>query len=74
MTAILSFDLIPEALQISPIINVIIGIILGIACMIICNTLVDKKFSNDSKIFRNVTKTKQKDLLRTGIITSIGLA
>lgn len=74
MTAILSFDLIPEALQISPIINVIIGIILGIACMIICNTLVDKKFSNDSKIFRNVTKTNQKDLLRTGIITSIGLA
>ena len=74
MTAVLSFDLIPEALQISPIINVIIGIILGIACMIICNTLVDKKFNDTSKIFRNTTKSSQKDLLRTGIITSIGLA
>ena len=74
MTAILSFDLIPEALQIASIINVVIGVILGIICMIICNYLVDKKFSDNNKIFKNTTKINQRNLLRTGIITSIGLA
>lgn len=69
MTAILSFDLIPEALKISSIPNAVIGIILGIICMIICNIAVDKKF----KIKNSKTDTKR-ELLRTGIITSIGLA
>ena len=69
MTAILSFDLIPEALKISSIPNAVIGIILGIICMIICNVAVDKKF----KIKNSKTDTKR-ELLRTGIITSIGLA
>lgn len=76
MTAIVSFDLIPEALKISPIINVIIGVILGIVCMIMCNIIVDKKFSNSSQLLKNNNKRgiSNIDLLRTGIITSIGLA
>ena len=69
MTAILSFDLIPEALKISSIPNAVMGIVLGIICMIICNIAVDKKF----KIKNSKTDTKR-ELLRTGIITSIGLA
>lgn len=69
MTAILSFDLIPEALQISSVPNAVIGILLGITCMILCNIIVDKKF----KIQSPGTDTKR-NLLRTGIVTSIGLA
>lgn len=68
MTAILSFDLIPEALKISSIPNAVIGILLGIICMIACNVIVDKKFKIPT------TTDTQKNLLRTGIITSIGLA
>lgn len=73
MTAIISFDLIPEALKIAPISNVIIGITLGIICMVICNIVVDKKFSTNNQFLRNITESTKKDLLRTGIITSIGL-
>ena len=73
MTAIVSFDLIPEALNISPMINVIIGIILGITCMVICNIIVNKKFNNSSD-FLIRHSTNNMHLLRTGIITSIGLA
>lgn len=73
MTAIVSFDLIPEALKISPIPNVILGIFLGIICMIVCNIVVDKKFDT-KKRYENVASNSKKELLRTGIITSIGLA
>ena len=69
MTAILSFDLIPEALKISSIPNAVIGILLGIICMMACNIIVDKKF----KIQSSGTDTKR-NLLRAGIVTSIGLA
>lgn len=69
MTAILSFDLIPEALNISSILNVVLGILFGIICMFFCNYLVDKKFKNDVK-----TSNEKNNLLRAGIITSIGLA
>ena len=69
ITAILSFDLIPEALKISSIPNAVIGILLGIICMMACNIIVDKKF----KIQSSGTDTKR-NLLRTGIVTSIGLA
>ena len=67
MTAILSFDLIPEALKISSIPNAVIGILLGIICMIACNIIVDKKFKIQSS-------GTERNLLRTGIVTSIGLA
>lgn len=69
MTAIVSFDLIPEALKISKVFNVLLGIILGILCMIICNQLVDKKFK-----IENTNLDFREELLKTGIIVSIGLA
>ncbi len=63
MTAIVCFELIPEALEISSIFTVILGIIFGIILMILCDIIVEKKFSNSKN-----------SLLKTGIIVSIGLA
>ena len=67
MMAIICFDLIPEALGISSIINVIVGIVIGIITMIYCDVIVGKKFNS------KVTKGGN-TLLKTGIIISIGLA
>ena len=69
MIAIVCFDLVPEALEISEISLVILGILLGVVCMIACDTLVQKKFNTKTK----QTKTSN-TLLKTGIIVSIGLA
>ena len=69
MMAVICFDLIPESLEISNIIEVLIGTILGIIAMIFCDLLVDKKFSTKIQ-----TNNKQSKLLRTGMIVSIGLA
>ena len=69
MMSIICFDLIPEALGISNILNVVIGIIIGIIMMVFCDLIVDKKFNN-TKIIKNDKNT----LLKTGIIVSIGLA
>ena len=68
MTAIVCFDLIPEALNISEIYNVIIGILFGIICMTTCDILIDKKFNT------KFTTSFKDQLLKTGIIVSIGLA
>lgn len=69
MISIVSFDLIPEALEISGIPQIILGILLGVACMIICDIIVQKKFNI------KVSDTKNTNtLLKTGIIVSIGLA
>ena len=67
--SIICFDLIPEALHISNISESIIGILLGIVVMTVCDVIVDNKFNN--KIINN---KKQSNLLKTGIIISIGLA
>ena len=67
--AVICFDLIPESLEISNIIEVLIGTILGIIAMIFCDLLVDKKFSTKIQ-----TNNKQSKLLKTGMIVSIGLA
>ena len=67
MMSIICFDLVPEALGIANIITVIMGIILGIITMIFCDLLVSKKF-NQKREF------KANNLLKTGIIVSIGLA
>ena len=67
MTAIICFELIPEALEIANLLVVILGIIFGIIMMIICDIFVDKKFNKN-------TKTAKNSLLKTGIIVSIGLA
>lgn len=69
MTAIVCFELVPEALGISDIYNVLLGIILGIICMICCDVLVEKKFTNNNSILKS-----KNGLLKTGIIVSIGLA
>ena len=69
MMAVICFDLIPEALEITTILNAIIGITIGIITMIICDLLVEKKFNNNQEF-----KTGKNSLLKTGIIVSIGLA
>ncbi|MBO5004668.1 MAG: ZIP family metal transporter [Clostridia bacterium] len=69
MTAIVCFELVPEALGISNIYNVLLGIVFGIICMIFCDVLVEKKFKDNNSILKN-----KNSLLKTGIIVSIGLA
>lgn len=69
MMAIVCFDLIPEALEITNIHNTILGIILGIVIMIFCNILVDKKIKIKSAQESSINK-----MLKTGIIVSLGLA
>ena len=69
MTAIVCFELIPEALEISNISSVLYGIILGIFAMIVCDLIVEKKLNNNK-----IIKKKANSLLKTGVIVSIGLA
>ena len=69
MMAIICFDLIPEALEISSIYSIIFGILIGIVSMIFCDVIVQKKFNNKQGNYNG-----KNDLLRTGIIVSIGLA
>ena len=69
MLAIVCFDLLPEAFNLTNLPPVFLGILLGIIMMIICDLLVDKKFNNSNKFKQN-----KNDLLKTGIIVSIGLA
>lgn len=69
MISIVCFDLVPEALEISSISMVILGVVFGVLCMILCDILVQKKF-NTNKRFANGSN----NLLKTGIIVSIGLA
>ena len=69
MMAIICFDLIPEALEISNLISAIFGILLGIIMMIFCDKLVEKKFH-----IEETNTSKHNTLLKTGIIVSIGLA
>lgn len=69
MMAVICFDLIPEALDISNIYSIIFGIIFGILSMIFCDILVQKKFKVNLD-----TNTEKGNLLKTGIIVSIGLA
>ena len=70
MTAIVCFELIPEALEISNISSVLYGIILGIFAMIVCDLIVEKKLIFNNKII----KKNANSLLKTGVIVSIGLA
>ena len=73
MMAVICFDLIPEALGLSQITEVIIGIVLGIIVMIFCDLIVDKIFSKKEILNQNTNKVSN-NLLKTGIIVSIGLA
>lgn len=96
MTAIICFELIPEALEIANLPIAILGILLGIIMMIICDLLVDNKFNKSNKIANKISSTSKtsrkkylnnkqlereknnsnykSNLLKTGIIVSIGLA
>ena len=67
MTAIICFDLIPEALEFSNITGCITGIIIGIIVMIFCDELINRI---------NFTQKTIKDntLFKTGMIICIGLA
>lgn len=69
MMAVVCFDLIPEALELSPIAYVIGGVLIGIGIMIYCDLLVQRKFN-----VKKLDKKNNNSLLKTGIIVSIGLA
>lgn len=69
MMSVICFDLIPEALKISDIYGIFAGILFGIVSMIFCDILVQRKFSMKEKRYLN-----KNELLKTGIIVSIGLA
>jgi len=70
MMAIICFDLIPEALGLCNISNMVLGIGFGIIVMIVCDILVKKRFGENEKEHQ----IKRESLLKTGIIVSIGLA
>ena len=69
MMSVISFELIPESMKINSICGVIIGILLGIITMIICDIGIQKKFSNKQNKY-----IEKNELLKTGIIVSVGLA
>lgn len=71
MIAIICFDLIPEALEISNISSVFIGIFVGVIAMVICDNLVKKIYNKKEKRNRS---SSSNSLLKTGIIVGIGLA
>ena len=69
MMSVICFDLIPEALGISTIYGVVFGVLIGIISMIFCDIIVQKGFSKKKDKYIN-----NNELLKTGIIVSIGLA
>lgn len=69
MLAIICFDLIPEALEVSNLSSTFIGIFIGVAAMIVCDNLVKKIYNKKGK-----SKRTTNSLLKTGIIVGIGLA
>ncbi|MEE0866101.1 MAG: ZIP family metal transporter [Clostridia bacterium] len=74
MMSIICFDLIPEAMNLSNISGVIFGIIFGIITMIACDIIVEKKFSQNFNGNNRIKDNKKSNLLKTGIVISIGLA
>lgn len=72
MTAIICFDLVPEALEISNISDVFIGILIGIATMIFCDNLIKKMYNK--RRGEHCSSVQSNSLMRTGIIVGIGLA
>ena len=65
MLAIVCFDLLPEAFNLTNLPTAFLGIVM----MIICDLLVDKKFNKSTRF-----KDSKNALLKTGIVVSIGLA
>lgn len=67
MTAIICFDLIPEALEFANITGCMIGIIIGVMVMILCDEMI-KRINFARKNVNNNT------LFKTGMIICVGLA
>ena len=67
--SVICFDFIPEALGISRIYGVVFGVLIGIISMIFCDAIVKKRFNKKQQKY-----VESNDLLKTGIIVSIGLA
>lgn len=67
MIAIVCFELIPDAMEISNLVTVISGVILGVIVMIICDHFINHKINKKQG-------EKTNTLLKTGIIVGIGLA
>lgn len=83
MTAIICFELVPEAMEIASLPMVILGMLLGIIMMVICDIFVDNLFKKREKNVNKSLKSKsyiskqemqKQNLLKTGMIVSIGLA
>lgn len=69
MIAIVCFDLVPEALELSNLSTAFIGIILGVVCMIACDNIIKNKCNTNYRMVQ-----KNNSLLKTGVIVGIGLA
>lgn len=67
MIAIVCFDLVPEALELSNLAYTLVGIIAGVGTMIFFDNLIKNKY-NAKKVKNN------NSLLKTGIVVGIGLA
>ena len=67
MTAIICFDLIPEALEFSNLTVCIVGIIVGVIVMILCDELINRINFAKKNISNNT-------LFKTGMIICVGLA
>ena len=67
MTAIICFDLIPEALEFGNITGCIIGIIFGVIVMILCDEIINRINFAQKSINNNT-------LFKTGMIICVGLA
>lgn len=67
MTGIVCFDLIPEALKLSDLSNLLFGLLIGISVMLMCESIVNKQFIKKEKKGLN-------SLAKTGTIIGIGLA
>jgi len=66
MTAIICFDLIPEAIELSGLGNALLGIVIGVGVMIVCDNIIKTKGSGRLR--------SKSSLLQTGIIVGIGLS
>lgn len=66
MTAIICFDLIPEAIELSGLGNTLMGIVIGVIAMILCDNIIKTK--------GNGRLRSKNSLLQTGIIVGIGLS
>ena len=69
MTGIVCFELIPEAIRISNILQVILGILLGVIVMIGCDLFLNRKYDR-----YRLSEKNTNSLLKTGTIIGIGLA